>query len=202
MNQEVTFPLFTPCRFGKDYVHSEEFKAMRHFLMAQATLQQLEVVWNNLYQVDVEIAEGGKNMGHETIQAHYWLWRKGTPRYVIEELLGDLIAIQKMKEDRRMVKVLAGKTKCYCGETIRITSIPDPEDQCYIGCIGRITHPFPGLMQEGAGTYIAGVELSPGFYQSLPNGVINLMEGDTFEVLDASTAYLYPASLLEEEQKR
>lgn len=51
-----------------------------------ATLQQ---IWDGLWKIPVEMAWGGENMGHETIQARYLCWRKGTARIDIEtEIMG------------------------------------------------------------------------------------------------------------------
>lgn len=50
-----------------------------------ANVPALQQIWDGLWQVPVEIALGGENMGHETIQERYLCWRKGTPRTKIEQ---------------------------------------------------------------------------------------------------------------------
>lgn len=48
------------------------------------SVAELETLFEELSNVDVEMAWGGKNKGHETIQQRFSCWRKGTPRIDIE----------------------------------------------------------------------------------------------------------------------
>lgn len=55
------------------------------FITFKASVAQLCEIEHRMYSIDVAVAFGGKNKGHETIQQRYWCWHKGTPRYQIED---------------------------------------------------------------------------------------------------------------------
>lgn len=73
---------FEPLRYGNNYEETPEYKEMRFYLKHLASLEELQEIFDQL--PGTEMAWGGKNKGKETIQEHFWLWRKGTARERIE----------------------------------------------------------------------------------------------------------------------
>jgi len=67
----------------------------------------------------------------------------------------------------------AGKTDFEVGTMVVIT---DSDDEDMVGIVGRITHPFPGLIAEEYDKYVAGVYLDkPGIFQK---NICNLTVND------------------------
>lgn len=70
------------------------------------------------------------------------------------------------------------KTNIPCGTLVKIVKT---DDKNLIGAIGRITHPFCGLMVDGV-EYIAGLRLeTKNIYL---NDICNLTSEDEFQIID------------------
>lgn len=97
---QVTLPTFAPCQFGKDYTHSEEYKAMSDFFLEQATHAHLLLLHEKLDAVPVETSWNGRGYPQETISVHFWIWPKGTARTTIQMFLVEIAFLLTMKKGR------------------------------------------------------------------------------------------------------
>ena len=79
----------------------------------------------------------------------------------------------------------AGKTHFEVGTEVRITKIAsrDEERRAFLGKRGRITHPFPGLLQfyGRPEDHIAGIWIARD--RKIGNTPFNLMKGDQVQMI-------------------